>query len=291
MLGLDFEQSDAKIEELKQQRAEKRKAFKQAEALLGEMDAPEGGLPDEELSLRAELEKVEALEAKQEAYLDAVAERDNHQAEIEDKKAHIVELEKMLTEAREDLVRLQTASIPVPDEVTPEQVLEAKEKLGEIEQTNKLVRQAKRYRELQQVCEDTESEIYGFETEMSILQAEKNRALAEAKFPVEGLGFDEENVTFNSLPFSQQSTARQLILSTAICMELNPKLRVILLRDASVVSTGNLRAICEMAEKNGYQVWIERVDDSGKVGFYIEDGEVKAIDGKEVKNDDVNDAQ
>jgi hypothetical protein len=33
------------------------------------------------------------------------------------------------------------------------------------------------------------------------------------------------------------------------------------------------------------------VDDSGKVGFYIEDGEVKAIDGKEVKNDDVNDAQ
>jgi hypothetical protein len=31
-----------------------------------------------------------------------------------------------------------------------------------------------------------------------------------------------------------------------------------------------------MADKEDYQVWIEVVDSSGKVGFYIEEGEVKA---------------
>ena len=31
----------------------------------------------------------------------------------------------------------------------------------------------------------------------------------------------------------------------------------------------------KMAKDKDYQIWIEQVDGSGEVGFYIEDGEVK----------------
>ena len=35
-----------------------------------------------------------------------------------------------------------------------------------------------------------------------------------------------------------------------------------------------------MAEEKDYQVWVEKVSDEGEIGFYIEDGEVKSINGK-----------
>lgn len=34
-----------------------------------------------------------------------------------------------------------------------------------------------------------------------------------------------------------------------------------------------------MAKGQGYDLWMEKVDNSGKVGIYIEDGEIKAVNG------------
>ena len=36
-----------------------------------------------------------------------------------------------------------------------------------------------------------------------------------------------------------------------------------------------MKVLAEMAEANDYQIWIERVDSSGTVGFVLEDGHVK----------------
>jgi hypothetical protein len=38
-----------------------------------------------------------------------------------------------------------------------------------------------------------------------------------------------------------------------------------------------------MAEANDFQIWLETVDTTGKVGIYLEDGEVKAINEEEPK--------
>jgi hypothetical protein len=40
--------------------------------------------------------------------------------------------------------------------------------------------------------------------------------------------------------------------------------------------------IAEMAKAQDYQVWVERVDTSGKIGVVIEDGQVVAVDGEPV---------
>ncbi len=39
--------------------------------------------------------------------------------------------------------------------------------------------------------------------------------------------------------------------------------------------TYSLALIAEMAKERDYQVWMERVDDTGRVGIVIEDGHVK----------------
>ena len=55
-------------------------------------------------------------------------------------------------------------------------------------------------------------------------------------------------------------------------MSSNPKLRVMQIRDGSLLDDDGLLAIADLAEQHNYQVLIERVDSSGKVGVVMEDG-------------------
>jgi hypothetical protein len=103
---------------------------------------------------------------------------------------------------------------------------------------------------------------------------EKKEAIAAAEMPVPGLGFGDGIVLLNGHPLNQASGAEQLRASVAIAMAMNPKLRVIRVRDGNSLDRNGMRLLTEMAEKHGYQVWVERIEESGVVGFVIEDGEV-----------------
>jgi hypothetical protein len=62
-----------------------------------------------------------------------------------------------------------------------------------------------------------------------------------------------------------------------LAMAANPELRVIRIKDGSLLDADNLALIDEIAKNGDFQVWIECVDSTGKVGFYIEDGEIAAV--------------
>lgn len=82
---------------------------------------------------------------------------------------------------------------------------------------------------------------------------------------------------FNGIPFSQASSAEKLKVSMAMSIALNPTLRVVLIRDASLLDSNSLKMVAEMAEKTKSQVWIERVSDGDPVGVVIEDGQVASV--------------
>jgi hypothetical protein len=94
---------------------------------------------------------------------------------------------------------------------------------------------------------------------------------------VPGLGFDDDGVTYNGVPFSQCSSAEQLRVSLGVAMALNPRIRVLRITDGSLLDAENLAVIEEMADLQDFQVWIERVAEDGEVGVVIEDGAVKAV--------------
>jgi hypothetical protein len=50
---------------------------------------------------------------------------------------------------------------------------------------------------------------------------------------------------------------------------------VLRIRDGSLLSEKSMAVIAEMAEANDFQVWVELVDTSGRVGFVLEDGTVR----------------
>lgn len=107
---------------------------------------------------------------------------------------------------------------------------------------------------------------------------QKGAAIAAAKMPVEGLGFGEGIVTFRGLPLSQASTGEQWSVSLAIAGAMNPTLRVILIRQGALMDSDRIRQTAEWAQANDYQVWMERVEESGKIGIVMEDGEARVAE-------------
>lgn len=110
-------------------------------------------------------------------------------------------------------------------------------------------------------------------------EAERKAVIEAADLPIDGLGFGDDCITFNGVPFDQASTAEQLRISAAIAMAMNPKLRVLIVREGSLMDASSLRMLTEMAEANDFVCLIETVDTSGQLGIYIEDGHVAAIHG------------
>lgn len=108
----------------------------------------------------------------------------------------------------------------------------------------------------------------------AMLQAHK-KLESTAAFPVKGLQFTDDGLLFNDIPLDQLSQAQKIKVGMAVSMAMNPKMRVILCREASLLDEENLQVIREIAEKKDYQIWMERVDSTGKTGIVIEEGEVK----------------
>ena len=109
------------------------------------------------------------------------------------------------------------------------------------------------------------------------MDAEKLKQIKDAKYPLQGLSVsDSGDVLLEGLPFEQAASAEQLRASVAIGLALNPKLRVLLIRDGSLLDEDSLALLCKMAEDADAQVWLERVGTDGDVSVVIEDGMVKA---------------
>lgn len=109
------------------------------------------------------------------------------------------------------------------------------------------------------------------------LAQQKKARIESAAFPVAGLGCDDDGVTFDGLPFEQASQAQRLRVSVAIGLALNPRLKVLLVREGSSLDSDSLRLLTEMAEGAGAQVWLEKVAESRDgVSVLIEDGAIKA---------------
>ena len=106
-------------------------------------------------------------------------------------------------------------------------------------------------------------------------RADTRDAIAKAKLPVDGLAVADGRVMLGDLPFEVASDAERLRVSCAIAMRGDAKLRVLRVRDGSRLDPDSLELLRATAEAADYQVWVEMVDVSGKVGVVIEDGRVR----------------
>ena len=202
----------------------------------------------------------------------------NKKNEIEETKNQISILQKKLKKQQSelDVVKISGEKLRAKVEKLNDPDIDSfSKKIDAVEETNTAIRDAQKYRQIKTQLEKLQTESGELTEQIKALDKTRTDAIEKAAFPVDGLGFDEMGVTYQAIPFKQCSSAEQLRVSMAMAMSLNPKIRVIRITDGSLLDTKNMKIIEELAQKNDYQIWVERVDESGKVGIYIEGGEVK----------------
>jgi DNA repair exonuclease SbcCD ATPase subunit len=285
------------IEDLNRDRSvaynERTEIGRDAARVKGQLDSiprVDDSVPAELISVAKLLEDLEEAQA-------AIRARRQADAEVGTVDARIAHLTGKVDELRADLdaatVKLEEAIgeratvVAARDEThqlyahSPD-VDSTKAKLAAADTINEQVR-ARQARDLVAAQLERHRTDYQARTdEINALDETKRAGLAGARFPVAGLGFDDTGVTYNGIPLGQCSGAERLRVSLAIAMALNPRLRVIRITDGSLLDSENMRLIADMAADRDYQVWVERVDETGAVGIVIEDGAVVERDPVEV---------
>jgi len=206
----------------------------------------------------------------------------------------VADLKKQIAQAEKDGLALalrydQEASVALNSAVAIEKkideapalsdavnVAELRAALDKAKLTNAEIAKRNRRKAMIEEAKVIEAKAEALTKAMAARDEEAQKALQSATMPVDGLSLLGGRVIFNGLPFDQESDSGQLRVSLAIAMAENPKLRVIRIRDGSLLDKKAMQIVSDMAREKDYQVWIERVDESGSVGIVMEDGEVVA---------------
>ena len=195
-------------------------------------------------------------------------------SEADDEDAIATNLEGKASDLRDKLA----AAAPLPE---PTETADVRARLDEARRINGLI-ERREARDLQfKQAEGLESQSQALTEIMEARERDKREAVAAAKLPVGGIAFGDDEILMDGVPFEQASDADKLRASVAIAMASNPKLRVLRIRDGSLLDEESLKALAEMADQEDYQIWIERVSDSGAVGFVLEDGHLKGQEATE----------
>lgn len=270
LVGLDFTEDDKRRQKLYDERTAVGRQLANATERMTAIPAEVMSAPDQEVNVAA------LVKERDEANRIALR-RMQREAAVEDARSRAERLRKELAEAAMDLQAAESdlsACQPVPDTKMLDLAL------CTAEDTNRNVRAKAERAKLAEECRVLEHKREALTMAIEGLDAEKVNRMAQAKWPVPGLGFDEDGVLMGGLPFDQASQAEKLRVSLAIGAALNPELRVLLMRDASLLDQRSMQLVREFAAEHDMQVWLERVGGADPGAIIIEDGQVATLDDK-----------
>lgn len=278
-LGLDFTDIDNRRAAAFQERTEIKRALKDAEALYAAMP-DHSGVPAKEQSVSDIAAMLSAVREAQSARAVAESKIEAAQRMVDNASATVARIEAELASAKERLAREMEALAVRQGELSQlppaGDAGELETKLREAEATNAKVRANLARESAAKRLSELEKKVKSLTEKIELADAEKHNKLADTSFPVPGLGFDESGPTLNGVPLEQASSAEQLRVSVAIGLALNPRLRVLLIREGSLLDDDSMRMLAEIATEAGAQLWVEKVSSTGDgCSVVIEDGEVK----------------
>ena len=269
LAGIDVDAARARIAEAARARTDSRREAEREAARLASMVKPEREVSRvDPRALRDELEKANANNAAADAAASKAAtakwQADRIQRDVEEMKAKI-------EEKRAEWLKLSTeVNAPVPAKLDTS-VLKAK--LEDAESINALADSCARYAEAEKAGADAAAKAEAASAAYDAEVASLKGAVAAAKMPVPGMSITPDgDIEVNGRAFNMLSSSEQIIAATRIAAAANPQLKVVNVKDGSLLDEKTMAALSEMAEKEGFQVFVERVgEEAGHI--IIRDGE------------------
>ncbi len=284
LVGIDFSKLDGEKKKIYDDRVLINRDIKSLQAQVEAIEKY-GGVPEEEVSynqLLSEQEKIinhnQENKGKRDRWSNLSATLSNYNKYIDRLREEIKELREEWDEAiikqiqfEKDLEESYEATLGLQDENTNT----IRTQISQVEEINSKIRSNNKRNELQFDLELRQQQSEKISKRLEEIESEKEKIISSSKLPITGLSFDENGVTFNNLPLDQSSSAELLLVSSSIGLSLNPKLRILLLRDGSLLDEDHLKLLAKWAEENEAQVWLETVSEGKECQVIIENGRVK----------------
>lgn len=274
VMGIDFDPIDRERNKLFADRTEISRARASAEgkrnSLTWHDDVPE--VEQQFGSIISDIDDAHAVE-RQQAELRRKA-AFNRQMEVEalaDIEAKLREIEALKGKAAEHAELARLAEIQAEAMVLPD-VSALKDQLRMVEQINAKIRETNAAKQAQAEWDELETTYSELTKQIAEIDARKAQMLSDAKFPIDGLGFDDEGVMLNGVPFAQGSDAQKWAAAVAIGFALKPKLKLVYVREGSLMTPRTRRMVYDLVREKGAQLLFEIAGDADDVSVIMEDG-------------------
>ena len=284
LVGLDFTELNADRKRKYDERTIVNRNLEQKKAALAGIPAVNDA-PEAEVSIQEIIEKLNVARKHNKDIEEANSEVDEANkkvsevaSEISRIQGEIARLQAQLAEKQKEAGIAKDYAQQLADEVAkmkPVDTAAIEQEMTTLDARNAKFRQAQRRKEVAAEVKQLQDQSDKLTEDINNIDDHKNTLVSKAKFPIDGLSFDEVGVMLNGVPFSQGSQARQIQAAIAIGIALNPTVRVILVRDASLLDESSLQMVKDMAEKHDAQVWLEIVSSDDPKAVVIEDGRNK----------------
>jgi DNA repair exonuclease SbcCD ATPase subunit len=282
--GYDFEAADKDNRDDFDQRTDVNRRARELKARIDGLSVPEG-TPDERISsdelmqeLQSALERnalADAVVAKRENLAERIS---NMEELIALRKRQVKELQEQIVKAELDLEELRDEEDGLGYPAEKADIEAIRRRVTESEEINRRVDRKKQRAALEKELSEVEETSAYLTKTIEARKSAAAKAVREARLPVAGLELTEEAILLNGQPFNQASDAEQLRVSIAVAGAMNPRLRIVRVRDGSLLDNDSMAALTSYAEENDLQLWIETVQSNRETAIVIEDGRVRSTE-------------
>ena len=150
--------------------------------------------------------------------------------------------------------------------------------MSDIQEINKKIREKQRYHATKKEVEIAQTDAQFAAENLQQIRNETKSALSKTEMPIAGLSIGEDGeLLFDGVPLLQCSTSEQIKIGVALAIKANSGLRVIFIKDGSLLDSSSMLMIKKLALENDLQIWIERVEDLSPGALQIIDGAVTKL--------------
>lgn len=238
------------ITELMKEQAENAQLIEKAKTVRSALEQRKKQLeeiPERLAEAKATYEKAieeakKAIERTEKLYKEAIAQIESEKADYEARKANA---EKWLANYEEN---------------NPEK-LDTAEQLRKAEEHNKMAAKVADYLSKKKQADDKKAEAEKMDSEIAELSAEREKLISSAKLPISGLSFSDDGLVLNDVPFVAGKVSDSQIMEVAakLIIASNPTVKVFRIARGESLGEKRLKAIIDLARKEGYQGFVEEV--------------------------------
>ena len=291
LVGLDFTALDAERQQSYDKRTEVNRVGKTMKARYDAAPHHEDA-PAEEVSVAALMTELQRRQAVNRRNDDVINELRDMQTglsrcddAIEDADREVEAIKTRLKEAETRAAELRKKKASITGDINVKSVEvngladadcdEIQNQIAESETVNRKVRENVERVKLAAELEAERVKSQSLSDRIKAIDEEKQKLREGAKWPVEGLGYDENGVTLLGRPFDQASATEQREAAFGIVAALNPTLRFAMIKDGSLLDDASLADFGRIATEHGFQLFVERVGRGAECSVIISDGEVE----------------